>query len=885
MRRMKSWIGLIILAGVLCGASLAEAAVNAGVLFLRIAAGARAAGMGEAFVAVGDDATATHWNPAGLGEYPLNSQWVEFPMAGYGTVRDAALVKNGLPYEDVRAYDLWILTDQGLVSFAEGGRMTTGSSIGATPAQPGQVPVVREGAADFVTIPTAGVSSIPGAIRRYAPYLSEDKADQIAAHSVARFMGISLDELEPELGRFTASIPPDYKDRTVLENIVRDFRTSYREGRLDRGKMPELRQEFAALPQTGPADAVMLDRVRFLMERSVSGQLPTSIDVARSDLFGSSIRAIGGDGNRVYVATDDGLIVYEGNRMESIAAPTENGWAAEGINCIEVTPGPRVWLGTDHGVLVVARSEWKRYGTAEGLPGEKVTILACTGASAGWALTDAGLAALSGENFSGAFEMTANVGDSVSTMLRRFLATEDSVSLANAETQVLAVNGQNAGYVPPAGSTLRVPYQLGIHGQVTSLALDDYQRLWVGTTMGALRFSQGRWVTQGYSKVVPAGATTARDLAEKQLGGRATPDRIEHFARIITEYNNLGPDGSISAGRVLYTYRNPAAAPINCMAAAGDRFFVATEAGQLQVQAGEWSRYYHRDLERDQVRAIAVRGRDVWFVTNNRIVVYMEPRREITLMHANWLPALAPDIYYEYLSYVGHIEGWGTLGASITFLSYGEILRTDERGVAGNSFHSFDGAFSISYGTRLTPSLAGGLSAKIIYSRLSDQGAGAEIGTGSATAFAMDAGLLYHTPWKNLTLGAAVTNVGPNITYIDAQQSDPLPRNLALGLAYRLELGPFFRGTVLGEINKALVNPGGGSALKKIIYNAGGEVWYLSTIALRAGYIYDEDGQVKTPTMGAGLAYQRFQIDFAYIPSTRDTPLANTLRVSMTGRF
>ena len=40
---------------------------NAAVLFLRIAPGARAAGMGEAYVAIADDATATHWNPAGLG--------------------------------------------------------------------------------------------------------------------------------------------------------------------------------------------------------------------------------------------------------------------------------------------------------------------------------------------------------------------------------------------------------------------------------------------------------------------------------------------------------------------------------------------------------------------------------------------------------------------------------------------------------------------------------------------------------------------------------------------------------------------------------------------------------------------------------------------------
>jgi len=39
---------------------------NTGLAFLKIGAGSRAAGMGEAFTAVSNDASATYWNPAGL---------------------------------------------------------------------------------------------------------------------------------------------------------------------------------------------------------------------------------------------------------------------------------------------------------------------------------------------------------------------------------------------------------------------------------------------------------------------------------------------------------------------------------------------------------------------------------------------------------------------------------------------------------------------------------------------------------------------------------------------------------------------------------------------------------------------------------------------------
>lgn len=63
-------IGLFLLAVVLlsvAGTSHAASVSQATLLFLKIAPGARPSGMGEAFVGLADDATATWWNPAGLG--------------------------------------------------------------------------------------------------------------------------------------------------------------------------------------------------------------------------------------------------------------------------------------------------------------------------------------------------------------------------------------------------------------------------------------------------------------------------------------------------------------------------------------------------------------------------------------------------------------------------------------------------------------------------------------------------------------------------------------------------------------------------------------------------------------------------------------------------
>jgi hypothetical protein len=279
-------------------------------------------------------------------------------------------------------------------------------------------------------------------------------------------------------------------------------------------------------------------------------------------------------------------------------------------------------------------------------------------------------------------------------------------------------------------------------------------------------------------------------------------------------------------------------------------------------------------------------------------------------MHVNWLPQLADDIYYEFLGYVRSIEGWGTVGANVTFLSYGKITRTGESSEILGEFSAYDFAFTLSYGTPLTDNLSGGISAKIIYSHLSEIGTAKEKGKGTSTGLALDFGLLYKID-PRLTLGLAVTNLGPDVSYIDVSQADPLPRNLAVGLAWNMIQSSYNEVLFTVEANKSLAarektiledlrdvianpqtelkgfiaNPFSLGNLSKefkgVIINGGIEYKYGSFFALRAGYIHDEEGSVKTPTLGVGLAYDKFRFDFAYIPSSDEVPLANTMRFSL----
>jgi hypothetical protein len=81
------------------------------------------------------------------------------------------------------------------------------------------------------------------------------------------------------------------------------------------------------------------------------------------------------------------------------------------------------------------------------------------------------------------------------------------------------------------------------------------------------------------------------------------------------------------------------------------------------------------------------------------------------------------------------------------------------------------------------------------------------------------------------------------------------------------------------------LNQGFGREMEYAIRHIGAEYWYADLIALRAGYKYDKEGEVKHLTFGAGLQIHPLRFDMAYIPSSIDSPLANTLRLSLSGMF
>lgn len=274
--------------------------------------------------------------------------------------------------------------------------------------------------------------------------------------------------------------------------------------------------------------------------------------------------------------------------------------------------------------------------------------------------------------------------------------------------------------------------------------------------------------------------------------------------------------------------------------------------------------------------------------------------QEFTMMYVRWLPQFnLSDLYYAYMSATYEVPEWGTFGGNVIFLNLGETQRTDESGRALGTFSSYEIAVTGTYGAEINRHLAMGVGLKLAYSHLSEQGAGEEKGSGTATAVAADVGLLYKAPFfRGLSLGANLSNMGPKVAYIDRAQADPLPTNLKVGFAYKIIDQEYNQLTVASDLNKELVKRddkgrsdefyeamftawGDGDLAKSIIWNMGIEYWYSTLVGLRAGYWNDHLGKVFPYTFGVSLKYSSYRFDFSYLTAGTNHPLTDTMRYSL----
>lgn len=298
----------------------------------------------------------------------------------------------------------------------------------------------------------------------------------------------------------------------------------------------------------------------------------------------------------------------------------------------------------------------------------------------------------------------------------------------------------------------------------------------------------------------------------------------------------------------------------------------------------------------------------------------------VAVTYTPWLKDLGlNDVYLASLSGFYKIDELQAISSSLRYFSLGNIQFTDNSGNDLSTFRPREFAFDVGYSRKLSDKLGLGIALRYINSNLASGTInGVSYKAGSSVAGDIS---LFHTgaaeDGSGLNYGLTLSNLGAKISYTsDATQKDYIPANLGLGVAYtkvfdensKITFGldihkllvptPPLVGDSAGLVayrNKGVVSswfssfgdaPGGVSEeIKEIQASLGAEFWYMNQFALRAGYFYENPlkGNRKYFTLGAGLKYNTFGLNFSYLlPSgngVNRNPLSNTLRFSLVFDF
>jgi len=312
-------------------------------------------------------------------------------------------------------------------------------------------------------------------------------------------------------------------------------------------------------------------------------------------------------------------------------------------------------------------------------------------------------------------------------------------------------------------------------------------------------------------------------------------------------------------------------------------------------------------------------------------------KKQFGSMFSNWFGKLFNDMYYFHLAGNNYIEDLGNVGFAATYMTFGKQDQLDEDGNLLSTFESYDLSVAATYGYQVSQKTGVGLAFKFILSDLApaldnNQTETGIKGTGMSYAFdlgvkhkSVDFGQILVSPYngvlslyngiaslggfnkaelsgysilvEKLDFGLNYQNIGPNITYINESQSDPLPMNFRMGFSYRVLESQYNKLCINADMNKMLANNdpiykriftswtddfkdgdfdsisafNNSIEVREIIWGVGAEYTYLDLLSLRSGYLLDRAGEIKGFSFGAGVHYTfnkqyLVNIDFAFQP-------------------
>lgn len=159
---------------------------------------------------------------------------------------------------------------------------------------------------------------------------------------------------------------------------------------------------------------------------------------------------------------------------------------------------------------------------------------------------------------------------------------------------------------------------------------------------------------------------------------------------------------------------------------------------------------------------------------------FFEPLLPIFQLDGLWHSAFVGQVQLK--SKLGLVGGFGIF---YNFLSFGEHIKTDEKGRVLNKFTSYEQVLGLNAGIGLVErkefEMALGLNFKYAKSALDRTIAG-----GVAKTYAFDVGYLLKTK-PGIKIGVNFMNMGPPVYYTSKDDADPIPFTIRLGFGYDRE--------------------------------------------------------------------------------------------------
>ncbi|MAD50618.1 MAG: hypothetical protein CMC95_04905 [Flavobacteriales bacterium] len=303
-----------------------------------------------------------------------------------------------------------------------------------------------------------------------------------------------------------------------------------------------------------------------------------------------------------------------------------------------------------------------------------------------------------------------------------------------------------------------------------------------------------------------------------------------------------------------------------------------------------------------------------------------------SVCYTPWLKSLVPDINLSYLTGYKRLDENQVLGFSLRYFTLGEINFTDANNTPLGSFNPNEFSLDGGYALKLSPRFSTGVALRYVYSNLTG---GQQVGTLATKPAHTVAGDISGYYIKEVRMagkkmdwatGINISNIGAKVSYTETVDKDFIPTNLRLGSSLATDLDEYNQVSFEFNINKLLVPtppmynddgeiisgldpdvsvisgiaqsfydaPYNDREVRELIYSTGVEYWYDKQFAVRTGYFYEHPtkGDRQFFTLGAGVRYNVFGLDFSYLIPVqgRDevnavNPLSNTLRFALTFDF